>query len=173
MFLYRKNNLVFFLVIFLAFRNVYSNPKYNNSDGFSEEELPPFVKEEKHGNEEFKGKEISLMTENNKLKIQIEVYNIYLYFLIILNIIFLISLFSFIIYKKFCDKKETNSEVTKEEILLGYINEKKNINKVENNEINDDINDELSKDEYDENSMMKEEYLNNSGIEAPPAIKNL
>ena len=62
MFLYRKNNLVFFLVIFLAFRNVYSNPKYNNSDGFSEEELPPFVKEEKQGNEEFKGKEISLMT---------------------------------------------------------------------------------------------------------------
>ena len=80
MFLYRRNNLVFFFFIFLAFGIVYLNPKYNNSDGFSEDELPQFVKEEKHGNEEFKGKEISLMTENNKLKIQVEVYNIFIFF---------------------------------------------------------------------------------------------
>ena len=173
MVLYKRDNLIFFFVIFLWLQNVILKSSYNNYAEFPENKSKLEEKNFLNRKEDGKDEIISLNLENNKLKIKLEVYNIYLYFLIILNIIFLISLFSFIIYKKFCDKKETNSEVTKEEILLGYINEKKNINKVENNEINDDINDELSKDEYDENSMMKEEYLNNSGIEAPPAIKNL
>ena len=54
-------------------------------------------------------------------------------------------------------------EDIKKEILLNYIESKKN----DNNDKYEESKDNLNK----ENSFLNEELLNNSGIEAPPASK--
>ena len=171
--LYKRNNLILFFVIFLWLQNVILKSSNNNYGRFSENESKLEEKNFLNKKEDSKDEVISLNLENNKLKIKLEVYNIYLYFLIILNILFLISLIIYIIYKKFFDKKETNSEDIKKEILLDNINAKNSDNNAEkNNEINSNyISEELYKNINDENQMIDEEYLNDSGLEAPPASK--
>ena len=173
MVLYKRDNLIFFFVIFLWLQNVILKSSYNNYAEFPENKSKLEEKNFLNRKEDGKDEIISLNLGNNKLKIKLEVYNIYLYFLIILNILFLISLIIYIIYKKFFDKKENNSEDIKKEILLENINEKNSDNNVEkNNEINSNyIIEELYKNINDENQMIDEEYLNNSGLEAPPASK--
>ena len=61
-------------------------------------------------------------------------------------------------------------EDIKKEILLNYIESKKNDNNDKEEEFkdyNEESNDNLNK----ENSFLNEELLNNSGVEAPPASK--
>ena len=167
MILYKTNNLILFFVIFLSLESIYSQPKYNQSD-----EYPPNNNIEPKKNDtdhsEFKEKEISLTFENDKLKIQLEVYNIYFYFLIILNALFLILLLSFFIYKLCFKSKETliQNDI-KNKILLNYIGPKKKDYK----ERYDDLQEESDKSLNHDNSFLNEELLNNSGIEAPPASK--
>ena len=171
MILYKRNNFIFFFIIFLFIENIYSQPDFNKTD-----ELPPndINKDPKHNGTDHwdcKEKEISLIFENNKLKIQLEVYNIYFYFLLIINILFVILILSFFIYKICLKINELNTqEDEKREKLLNYI-DSKNIDNNENNEEKKDINEEPNNDLNKDNSFMNEELFNNSGIEAPPASK--
>ena len=171
MILYKRNNFIFFFIIFLYIENIYSQPDFNKTGEFPSNDINKDPK--RNGTEpcDYKEKEISLTFENNKLKIKLEVYNIYFYFLLIINILFIILLLSFLVYNLCLKAKETNLEENiKKEILLNYIESKKNDNNDKEEEFkdyNEESNDNLNK----ENSFLNEELLNNSGIEAPPASK--
>ena len=168
MILYKRN---IFFIIFLYIENIYSQPDFNKTGEFPSNDINKDPK--RNGTEpcDYKEKEISLTFENNKLKIKLEVYNIYFYFLLIINILFIILLLSFLVYNLCLKAKETNlEEDIKKEILLNYIESKKNDNndKYEKfKDYNEESNDNLNK----ENSFLNEELLNNSGVEAPPASK--
>ena len=105
--------------------------------------------------QEKKKKEINLFDENNKLKIKVEVYNVYLYFLISLNSLFLVGLLTFVIYKLLCKSKNNETDESEENEQL-VNNEQEQIHEEENKDIN--------KDTY----SINDDLLNNSGCEAPP-----
>ncbi len=110
--------------------------------------------EPKH--DDFFEKSIIAKAENNKLKIQIEVYNVYIYFLISLNILFAVIILSFIIFKKCFNSPNTYTlQEFKENILLNHVFNKNNESYL------------INKDDYDED-YNNDELLNNSGLEAPP-----
>ena len=171
MILYKRNNFIFFFIIFLYIENIYSQPDFNKTGEFPSNDINKDPK--RNGTEpcDYKEKEISLTFENNKLKIKLEVYNIYFYFLLIINILFIILLLSFLVYNLCLKAKETNlEEEIKKEILLNYIESKKNDNNDKDEKFKD-YNEESNYNLNKENSFLNEELLNNSGIEAPPASK--
>ena len=160
MILYKRNNLIFFFIILLCLQKSSQQNeknKNNNLNGFPnlEQKLNPEEKKKSDDIEEKREKEISLIDENNKLKIKIEVYNIYLYFLISLNSIFFIGLLTFLIYKIVWRKKDnkTNEEEQNEQLV--------------NNE-EEKIQEEAIKNATNDSYSINDELLNNSGCEAPP-----
>ena len=162
MILYERNNLIFFFVIFLCLQTSSQQDKMNKTDIFHyndglEKKSDPEEKKKSDGAEEIKKKEkeISLIDENNKLKIKVEVYNIYLYFLIILNSLFFVGLLTFVIYKLLCNSK--NNKIDENEQSDQLINN-------ESEQIQEEENKEAIKDTY----SINDDLLNNSGCEAPP-----
>ena len=160
MILYKRNNLIFFFIILLCLQKSSQQNeknKNNNLNGFPnlEQKLNPEEKKKSDDIEEKREKEISLIDENNKLKIKVEVYNIYLYFLISLNSIFFIGLLTFLIYKIVWRKKDnkTNEEEQNEQLV--------------NNE-EEKIQEEAIKNATNDSYSINDELLNNSGCEAPP-----
>ena len=148
----KRSNFVFFLIFLLLIGNINNEIKSNNSDKNEENSMRP--DEPKH--DDFFEKSIIAKAENNKLKIQIEVYNVYIYFLISLNILFAVIILSFIIFKKCFNSPNTYTlKDFKENILLNHIFNKNNESYL------------INKDDYDED-YNKDELLNNSGLEAPP-----
>ena len=148
----KRSNFVFFLIFLLLIGNINNEIKSNNSDKNEENSMRP--DEPKH--DDFFEKSIIAKAENNKLKIQIEVYNVYIYFLISLNILFAVIILSFIIFKKCFNSPNTYTlQEFKENILLNHIFNKNNESYL------------INKDDYDED-YNKDELLNNSGLEAPP-----
>ena len=123
MILLKRKNLLFFFSFFLRFLNIYTQPKDNNLNEVIPNNLNTREKNINNDNSQIKEKEICLIEENNKLKIKIEVYNIYFNFLIFINILFLIIIISFITYK-ICSKlkkENTEEDTNNDEILLSYI----------------------------------------------------
>ncbi len=169
MILLKRKNLLFFFSFFLRFLNIYTQPKDNNLNEVIPNNLNKREKNINNDNSQIKEKEICLIEENNKLKIKIEVYNIYFNFLIFINILFLIILISFIIYKICSILKKENSEedTNNDEILLNYI-EKSNDN---DEELLNDKEKIYDKNQDEDNSFMNGELLNNSGLEAPPVLQ--
>ena len=169
MILLKRKNLLFFFSFFLRFLNIYTQPKDNNLNEVIPNNLNKREKNINNDNSQIKEKEICLIEENNKLKIKIEVYNIYFNFLIFINILFLIILISFIIYKICSILKKENSEEDKnnDEILLNYIEKSNNNDK----ELLNDKEKIYDKNQDEDNSFMNGELLNNSGLEAPPVLQ--
>ena len=162
MILYERNNLIFFFIIFLCFQTSWQQNKMNKTDisninKNSERKPEPDEKMKNDYPEEKKEKEkeINLVDENNKLKIKVEVYNIYLKFLIILNSLLLVGLLTFVIYQLLCKSK--NNETDENEPNGPLINN-------EEEQIHEEENKEVIKDSYSINN----DLLNNSGCEAPP-----
>ena len=162
MILYERNNLIFFFVIFLCLQTSSQQDKMNKTDIFHyndglEKKSDPEEKKKSDDAEEIKKKEkeISLIDENNKLKIKVEVYNIYLYFLIILNSLFFVGLLTFVIYKLLCNSKSNKIDENEQNDQL--------INN-ESEQIQEEENKEAIKDTY----SINDDLLNNSGCEAPP-----
>ena len=148
----KRSNFVFFLIFLLLIGNINNEIKSNNSDKNEENSMRP--DEPKH--DDFFEKSVIAKAENNKLKIQIEVYNVYIYFLISLNILFAVIILSFIIFKKCFNSPNTYTlQEFKENILLNHIFNKNNESYL------------INKDDYDED-YNNDELLNNSGLEAPP-----
>ena len=148
----KRSNFVFFLIFLLLISKINNEIKSNNSDKNEENSMRP--DEPKH--DDFFEKSIIAKAENNKLKIQIEVYNVYIYFLISLNILFAVIILSFIIFKKCFNSPNTYTlQEFKENILLNHIFNKNNESYL------------INKDDYDED-YNNDELLNNSGLEAPP-----
>ena len=148
----KRSNFVFFLIFLLLIGKINNDIKSNNSDKNEENSMRP--DEPKH--DDFFEKSIIAKAENNKLKIQIEVYNVYIYFLISLNILFAVIILSFIIFKKCFNSPNTYTlQEFKENILLNHIFNKNNESYL------------INKDDYDED-YNNDELLNNSGLEAPP-----
>ena len=148
----KRSNFVFFLIFLLLIGKINNEIKSNNSDKNEENSMRP--DEPKH--DDFFEKSIIAKAENNKLKIQIEVYNVYIYFLISLNILFAVIILSFIIFKKCFNSPNTYTlQEFKENILLNHIFNKNNESYL------------INKDDYDED-YNNDELLNNSGLEAPP-----
>ena len=148
----KRSNFVFFLIFLLLIGNINNEIKSNNSDKNEENSMRP--DEPKH--DDFFEKSVIAKAENNKLKIQIEVYNVYIYFLIFLNILFAVIILSFIIFKKCFNSPNTYTlKDFKENIHLNHIFNKNNESYL------------INKDDYDED-YNKDELLNNSGLEAPP-----
>ena len=148
----KRSNFVFFLIFLLLIGKINNEIKSNNSDKNEENSMRP--DEPKH--DDFFEKSIIAKAENNKLKIQIEVYNVYIYFLISLNILFAVIILSFIIFKKCFNSPNTYTlKDFKENILLNHIFNKNNESYL------------INKDDYDED-YNNDELLNNSGLEAPP-----
>ena len=169
MILLKRKNLLFFFSFFLRFLNIYTQPKDNNLNEVIPNNLNTREKNINNDNSQIKEKEICLIEENNKLKIKIEVYNIYFNFLIFINILFLIILISFIIYKICSILKKENSEedTNNDEILLNYIEKSNNNDK----ELLNDKEKIYDKNQDEDNSFMNGELLNNSGLEAPPVLQ--
>ena len=162
MILYERSNLIFFFVIFLCLQTSSQQDKMNKTEIFHyndgpEKKSDPEEKKKSDNTEEIKKKEkeISLIDENNKLKIKVEVYNIYLYFLIILNSLFFVGLLTFVIYKLLCNSK--NNKIDENEQNDQLINN-------ESEQIQEEENKEAIKDTY----SINDDLLNNSGCEAPP-----
>ena len=148
----KRSNFVFFLIFLLLIGKINNEIKSNNSDKNEENSMRP--DEPKH--DDFFEKSVIAKAENNKLKIQIEVYNVYIYFLISLNILFAVIILSFIIFKKCFNSPNTYTlQEFKENILLNHIFNKNNESYL------------INKDDYDED-YNNDELLNNSGLEAPP-----
>ena len=148
----KRSNFVFFLIFLLLIGKINNEIKSNKSDKNEENSMRP--DEPKH--DDFFEKSIIAKAENNKLKIQIEVYNVYIYFLISLNILFAVIILSFIIFKKCFNSPNTYTlKDFKENILLNHIFNKNNESYL------------INKDDYDED-YNNDELLNNSGLEAPP-----
>ena len=148
----KRSNFVFFLIFLLLIGKINNEIKSNKSDKNEENSMRP--DEPKH--DDFFEKSVIAKAENNKLKIQIEVYNVYIYFLIFLNILFAVIILSFIIFKKCFNSPNTYTlQEFKENILLNHIFNKNNESYL------------INKDDYDED-YNKDELLNNSGLEAPP-----
>ena len=148
----KRSNFVFFLIFLLLIGNINNEIKSNNSDKNEENSMRP--DEPKH--DDFFEKSVIAKAENNKLKIQIEVYNVYIYFLISLNILFAVIILSFIIFKKCFNSPNTYTlQEFKENILLNHIFNKNNESYL------------INKDDYDED-YNNDELLNSSGLEAPP-----
>ena len=159
MILYKRNNLIFFFIMLLCLQKSSlknGKSKNNNSNGITNPEQSFNPEEKKKGDDPVgkKEKEISLIDENNKLKIKVEVYNIYLYFLISLNSIFFIGLLTFVIYKILWRNKDdkTNEEEQNEQLIN---NKEEQIQEEDKNAKNDRY-------------SINDEFLNNSGCEAPP-----
>ena len=149
----KRSNFVFFLIFLLLIGKINNEIKSNKSDKNEENSMRP--DEPKHDDDFFE-KSVIAKAENNKLKIQIEVYNVYIYFLISLNILFAVIILSFIIFKKCFNSPNTYTlQEFKENILLNHIFNKNNKSYL------------INKDDYDED-YNNDELLNNSGLEAPP-----
>ncbi len=158
---YKKNNITFIFTFFLCMIKAFAQGNDDKIKQFLQERINIVHKIKDDKCEDPIEKDISLVEENNKLKIQIEVYNIYLYFLIILNIIFVIALFIFLICKIYSKVKEINIEENMEkELLLNEIDSKKNEGKNEG--------EQEENNKQKENTFTNEDLLNNSGCEAPP-----
>ena len=155
MILYKRNNLIFFFIIFLCLQKTSSQQNEENKNGMLEINKIPESKMKTDEIVEKREKEISLIDENNKLKIKVEVYNIYLYFLIILNSLFFVGLLTFVIYKLLCNSK--NNKIDENEQNDQLINN-------ESEQIQEEENKEAIKDTY----SINDDLLNNSGCEAPP-----
>ena len=160
MILYKRNNLIFFFIMLLCLQKSSlknGKSKNNNSNGITNPEQSFNPEEKKKGDDPVGKKEkgISLIDENNKLKIKVEVYNIYLYFLISLNSIFFIGLLTFVIYKILWRNKDdkTNEEEQNEQLI---------------NNKEEQIQEEEVKNYKNDRYSINDEFLNNSGCEAPP-----
>ena len=148
----KRSNFVFFLLFLLLVGKINNEIKSNNSDKNEDNNMKP--DEPKH--DDFMEKSIIAKAENDKLKLQIEVYNVYIYFLISLNILFAVIIISYIIFKKCFNSKNTPTlKDFKENILLNHIFNKNNDSSL------------INKDDYDED-YNKDELSNYSGLEAPP-----
>ena len=148
----KRSNFVFFLIFLLLIGKINNEIKSNKSDKNEENSMRP--DEPKH--DYFLEKSIIVKAENNNLKIKIEVYNVYIYYLIFLNILFAVIILSFIIFKKCFNSQNTYTlKDFKENILFNHIFNKNNESYL------------INKDDYDED-YNKDELLNNSGLEAPP-----
>ena len=160
MILYKRNNLIFFFIIFLCLQKTSSQQNEENKNGMLEINKIPESKMKTDEIVENREKEISLIDENNKLKIKVEVYNIYLYFLIIINSLFFIGLMTYLIYKIVFKIKKNKSEDYEENDQL--INDLSLDN--DEDKIHERANNNANNDEY----SINDDLLNNSGCEAPP-----
>ena len=161
MILYKKNNLRFFLVIFLLLGHSNTQHYINKSDELRKEELDKDRKKNNYTREDYKEKESCLIEENNNLKIEVKIYDIYLNFLIILNVILFVALLSTIIYKIYFMVKEAHKfkDIHNEDFLESDLN---------NNNINDSY--EKEKEYINNNSsLVCDDISNDGGSEAPPA----
>ena len=115
---------------------------------------------------EIKGKTNDIMFESRLLRVKIEIYSVFIKILLSINIVFLVIILSLLSYK-IClyFKGEKMKKLYK--IKLSNING--NINNKEKKENYKILESEINKDK--QNSLLEQELLNRSGIEAPSIEK--
>ena len=112
---------------------------------------------------EIRGKTNDVMLESRILKVKIEIYSVFVKILLSLNIVFFIIILSLLSYKVYLYIKGEKIEKLYK-IRLSNINGKKDNNNLESQINNDDNNDK-------QNSLLNQELMNKSGIEAPSIEK--
>ena len=160
MILYKRNNLIFFFIILLCLQKPSSQQNEENKSEMLTLNKNHEPKMKTDEIVERREKDISLIDENNKLKIKVEVYNIYLYFLIIINSLFFIGLVTYLIYKIVLKYKQNKSgDYEENDQLINDISIDNDEDKIQEGESINASNDEYS---------INDDLLNNSGCEAPP-----
>ena len=115
---------------------------------------------------EIKGKTNDIMFESRLLRVKIEIYSVFIKILLSINILFLVIILSLLSYKiYFYFKGEKMKKLYK--IKLSNING--NINNKEKKENYNILESEINNDK--QNSLLEQELLNKSGIEAPSIEK--
>ena len=106
------------------------------------------------------------MFESRLLRVKIEIYSVFIKILLSINILFLVIILSLLSYKiYFYFKGEKMKKLYK--IKLSNINE--NLNNKEKKENYNILESEINDDK--QNSLLEQELLNKSGIEAPSIEK--
>ena len=122
---------------------------------------------------ELREKSNNITEEGNNLKIKKEIYNIYIYLLLSLNIIFALILFSYSIYRiYYCSKKKQIKNINlNESILSNNTNENEQLESEENKEKINIFNSINSMVDNKQIASLNEDSLNKSGLEAPAVDK--
>ena len=164
MLLYKRKNLVLFFVILILINLIISKDSNKTFDN----DMKPPDKTDDFKPDDFREKEIILKVENDNLQIKLEIYNIYLYFLTTLNIIFIALIFAYFIYK-IC----VNSKIEKKMIINLLSNKNNESNIIKKNSNNNSLNETLMEENENSRDLQEEDLMNNSGLEAPPIINEL
>ena len=122
---------------------------------------------------ELREKSNNITEEGNNLKITKEIYNIYIYLLLSLNIIFALILLSYSIYRiYYCSKKKQIKNINLNESILSYnTNENEQLESEENKEKISIFNSINSMVDNKQIASLNEDSLNKSGLEAPAVDK--
>ena len=130
------------------------------------EKMDDMIDNRIHVLNEIRGKTNDVMFESRLLRVKIEIYSVFIKILLSINIVFLVIILSLLSYKiYFYFKGEKMKKLYK--IKLSNING--NINNKEKKENYKILESEINKDK--QNSLLEQELLNRSGIEAPSIEK--
>ena len=144
-----------------------NNPNYHHfSNQIKREKMGEIIDNRVHVLNEIRGKTNDVMFESRLLRVKIEIYSVFIKILLSINIVFLViilSLLSYKIYLYFKGEKMKKLYKIKLSNINGNINNKE---KKENYKI---LESEINKDK--QNSLLEQELLNRSGIEAPSIEK--
>ncbi len=135
------------------------------------EKMDEIIDDRIHVLNEIRGKTNDIMFESRILKVKIEIYSVFVKILLSVNIVFFIvilSLLSYRVYLYFKGKKMEKIYKMK----LADINGNNNLNldsKKKKENCNNNLESEINNDK--QNSLLEQELLNKSGIEAPSVEK--
>ena len=152
--------LVLFNLSISQFKPDLYYPRYSNHT--KREKMGEIEDNRIHILNEIRGKTNDVMLESRILKVKIEIYSVFVKILLSLNIVFFIIILSLLSYKVYLYIKGEKIEKLYK-IRLSNINGKKD-NNLESQINNDDNNDK-------QNSLLNQELMNKSGIEAPSIEK--
>ena len=134
--------------------------------GTRREKMDDMIDNRIHVLNEIRGKTNDVMFESRLLRVKIEIYSVFIKILLSINIVFLVIILSLLSYKiYFYFKGEKMKKLYK--IKLSNING--NINNKEKKENYNILESEINDDK--QNSLLEQELLNKSGIEAPSIEK--
>ena len=132
------------------------------------EKMDDMIDNRIHVLNEIRGKTNDVMFESSLLRVKIEIYSVFVKILLSVNIIFFIIIVSLLSYKAYLYFKGEKMEKLYKMKLLD-INRNNNLNYNKKKENCENLDSEIKKDKH--NSLLKQELLNKSGIEAPSIEK--
>ena len=143
-----------------------NNPNYHHfSNQIKREKMGEIIDNRVHVLNEIRGKTNDVMFESRLLRVKIEIYNIFIKILLSINIVFLVIILFLLSYKIYLyfkgEKIEKLYKIKLSNNNLSLKEKKKNYNIIIESEINNDK----------QNSLLEQELLNRSGIEAPSIEK--